>query len=76
MRCLALSPSSLPRANTSSSSAPLKTRNISLRTTSVDSPMPWVKVATCSIAGVSIALNPYAPKSSRAMSHIRCQLRI
>ena len=57
-RCLGLSPCSPPASKMRSSSAPENTRNISLRTTSVDSPMPWTKVETCSIAGVSIASKP------------------
>ena len=76
MRWRGLRCDSLPFSRRSPKSAPETTRNISLRTTSVDSPMPWTKVSTCSMAGVSIMSKPYAPKSSRATSTMRCQARM
>ena len=76
MRCFAFRPLSVPASSRRSMSAPENTRNISLRTTSVDSPMPCTNVSTCSMAGVSIMSNPYAPKSSRATSCMCCHARM
>ena len=58
MRWRGLRCASEPFSSRSPKSAPETTRNISLRTTSVDSPMPWTKVSTCSMAGVSIMSKP------------------
>ena len=75
-RCLALSFASVPSARTRSKLAPEKTRNISLRTTSVDWPMPCTNTSSCSIAGVSMGSNPNGPNTSAATSCIFCQARI